>query len=301
MDAKFDFNLVRIFCTLYETGSLTKAAELLEISQPAISHSLKKLRNIYNDQLFTRSDGRMLPTHLAENISNNLLASNELILSTLPKTELIRIKQNFIFSMSDMCQSYFVPPLCLLMEAAENQVNIDIIQTRQDQLVSAMRDGEVDFAIGHLPTLNQCNDHIIYEKLFDDKFVLMLREDHPLCQDNVQKLFEDIQLVGVKSLSTGHTELIKQINSEFENKTMLNIPNYSVAPEIVSKTDYGVIIPKSFARRFNQDNQFIIVDIEIPNNIIDIGIYYHKLFKHDHSIKWMLEIILDNFRLMKLC
>lgn len=66
MDIKFDFNLVRIFCTLYETGSLTKTAEILEISQPAISHSLKKLRNLYNDQLFIRTDGRMLPTSLAE-------------------------------------------------------------------------------------------------------------------------------------------------------------------------------------------------------------------------------------------
>ncbi|MFX9703660.1 LysR family transcriptional regulator, partial [Acinetobacter baumannii] len=93
---------------------LTKTAEILEISQPAISHSLKKLRNLYNDQLFIRTDGRMLPTSLAEKISNNLLSSRELILSTLPDTNIITIKKNFIFSMSDMCQSYFMPSICLL-------------------------------------------------------------------------------------------------------------------------------------------------------------------------------------------
>lgn len=296
MDVKFDFNLVRIFCTLYETGSLTKTADLLEISQPAISHSLKKLRNLYNDQLFIRTDGRMLPTDFAENISIKLLASHEMILSSLPNQDQKQIKKNFIFTMSDMCQSYFVAPLCLLMEDQQNKVNIDIMQIQQDSIQTAMRDGKIDFAIGHLPVLNQCNDHIIYEKLFDDKFVLMLRDGHPAYQHNQPISYENLELIGVKSLTTGHTELVRQINQEFEQNTVLNISSYSVAPEIVSKTDYGVIIPKSFAKRFNYENQFMIFDIDIPQNIIDIGIYYHKLFRNDYSIKWMREIILDNFR-----
>lgn len=296
MDVKFDFNLVRIFCALYETGSLTKTAELLQISQPAISHSLKKLRNLYNDQLFIRTEGRMLPTLFSENISNNLLNSKELILSTLPDKNLIKIKNNFIFSMSDMCQSYFVPSLCLLMEKTNNKINIDVIQTKQNNLVHAMRDGKIDFSIGHLPVLNNCKDNIICEKLFDDKFVLMIRDGHPYFDEEIDIIFENIELVGVKSLTTGHTDLINNINNDFEKKIVLNIPNYSVAPEIVSKTDYGVIIPKSFSKRFNYDNQFVIIDINIPKNIIDINLYYHKLFKNDYSIKWMREIILNNFK-----
>ncbi len=296
MDVKFDFNLVRIFCALYETGSLTKTAELLQISQPAISHSLKKLRNLYNDQLFIRTEGRMLPTTFSENISNNLLNSKELILSTLPDTNLIRIKNNFIFSMSDMCQSYFIPSLCLLMEETNNKINIDVIQTQQNDLVHAMRDGKIDFSIGHLPVLKNCKDNIICEKLFDDKFVLMIRDEHPYCNEKIDIILENIELVGVKSLTTGHTDLIKNINNDFEKKVILNIPNYSVAPEIVSKTDYGVIIPKSFSKRFNYDNQFVIRDINISKNIIDINLYYHKLFKNDYSIKWMREIILNNFK-----
>lgn len=296
MSVKFDFNLVRIFCTLYETGSLTKTAELLEISQPAISHSLKKLRNFYNDQLFIRNDGRMIPTALAEQISDQLLMSNELILSSLPTKATQTIKKNFIFSMSDMCQSYFVAPLYLLMEEQQNKANIDIIQTQQDNIPHAMRDGQIDFAIGHLPVLNDCQDHIIYEKLFDDKFVLMLRDGHPEFCQNQKIAYNKLELIGVKSLTTGHTDLVKKINHEFENNIMLSIPNYSVAPEIVSKTDFGVIIPKSFAKRFNHEDQFIICDIDIPQNIIDIGIYYHKLYKNDYSIKWMREIILNNFK-----
>lgn len=296
MSVKFDFNLVRIFCTLYETGSLTKTAELLDISQPAISHSLKKLRNFYNDQLFIRNDGRMIPTPLAEQMSNQLLMSNELILSSLPNQETKTIKKNFIFSMSDMCQSYFVAPLYLLMEEQQNKANIDIIQTQQDNIPHAMRDGQIDFAIGHLPVLNDCQDHIIYEKLFDDKFVLMLRDGHPEFCPNQKIAYDKLELIGVKSLTTGHTDLVKKINHEFENNIMLSIPNYSVAPEIVSKTDFGVIIPKSFAKRFNYENQFIIFDIDIPQNIIDIGIYYHKLYRNDYSIKWMREIILNNFK-----
>lgn len=296
MNIKFDFNLVRIFCTLYETGSLTKTADLLEISQPAISHSLKKLRIFYGDQLFIRIDGRMLPTSFAENISSQLMVSKDLILSSLPDQENKTIKDNFIFSMSDMCQSYFVPSLCLLLEEQNNKANIDVIQTEQDQVANFMRDGKIDFAIGHLPALNACSDNIIYEKLFDDKFVLMLRDGHPAYQNSEEFTKENLQLLGVKSLMTGHTDLVKKINHEFEHNIVLTIPSYSVAPEIVSKTDLGVIIPKSFAKRFNLESQFIILDIDIIQNIIDIGIYYHKLHKNNYSTQWMKEIILKNFK-----
>ena len=54
--------------------------------------------------------------------------------------------------MSDMCQSYFMPSICLLMEEHNNKVNIDVIQAQQSYLAHAMR-WEIDFAIGHLPVL----------------------------------------------------------------------------------------------------------------------------------------------------
>jgi len=76
---KFDYNLVRVLCTLYDTKSLTLTAELLNISQPAVSQLLKKLRIEYDDLLFERRHGKMEPTLLTQKIIPNLKRSIELI------------------------------------------------------------------------------------------------------------------------------------------------------------------------------------------------------------------------------
>lgn len=299
MNARFDMNLVRVFCTLYDTGSLTKTADLLEISQPAISHSLKKLRQSYGDQLFVRNDGKMIPTNFAEQLSPSLKKSFELITSSLTDNRLnhqLSLKDKFTFTMSDMSQAYFIPPLCLILENLNSQIGIDIIQTQQRDIDKLMQDDQLDFAIGHLPMLVNKKESIICEKLFEDKFVFMVREGHPLLKNDTILSFKDLQLVGVKSGLTGHTELVENICAEYNKNILLSIPNYSAAPEIVIKTDYGVIIPLSFAKKFNFENQFRIFDIKLPGNIIDVNIFYHKLYKNDVSIQWMLKLILDNFK-----
>lgn len=297
MNTKFDLNLIRVFCTLYDTGSLTKTADYLEISQPAISHSLKKLRAFYDDELFVRNDGKMLPTILAEQLAPNLKRSYDLIRHSLyfNKNNLKKVKSNYIFSMSDISQTYFIPALCMLLDGFEN-TNIDIKQVEQKEIKNYMREGQVDFAIGHIPVLQDDNTEIVCEKLFEDKFVFMVRDGHPLIQEDEKFNYEDLQLLGVKSAITGHTELIKKINREYEKNIILTISNYSVAPEIVDKTDLGVIIPLSFAKKFNYDGQFKTFDIQMNRNIIDINLYYHKVYAKDLSIKWMSNLIIDNFR-----
>src|SRR5690554_7533628 len=62
---RLDLNLLHVFDTIYREGSLTRAAKALHLTQPAISHSLARLRDHFNDPLFTRQGNQMVPTPLA--------------------------------------------------------------------------------------------------------------------------------------------------------------------------------------------------------------------------------------------
>jgi DNA-binding transcriptional LysR family regulator len=301
MIKRFDLNLVRIFCTIYDTGSLTLTAEILDITQPAISHALKKMRIYYDDPLFVRSEGKMIPTQLANSISPNLKKSMELINLSLqvhtffsnPESS----KKCFVLSMSDMSQTFFIPPLCLAMEDMLDQVHLDIIQVRQDKIERIMRLGELDFALGNLPLLDTLEGKIVYEPLFEDRFVCMIRDGHPMAE-NKNSTFDisKLKLLSIQNKITGHTRLLEKINTTFSDNIIITIPNFTVAPEIISKTDFGVIIPISIAKRYNTDNQFIIHEIDFPENRIEVKIYYHKLYENDPSIKWMKQIFIEHFQ-----
>ena len=58
--AETDLNLVRTFLRLYETRSVTRAAEQMSLTQPSVSHALRRLRKQFNDNLFNRSSGAMV-------------------------------------------------------------------------------------------------------------------------------------------------------------------------------------------------------------------------------------------------
>ena len=70
--SKIDLNLFIVFDVIYRERNLTKAAEVLHITQPAVSNSLSRLRKSFDDKLFVRQSGNMIPTPLAENISLNV-------------------------------------------------------------------------------------------------------------------------------------------------------------------------------------------------------------------------------------
>ncbi len=72
-----DINLYPLFIAIYEQKSISKAAQILSITQSAASHALQRLRSHLKDDLFVRSGSQMLPTPFAE--QNYLIVKNALI------------------------------------------------------------------------------------------------------------------------------------------------------------------------------------------------------------------------------
>ena len=296
----FDYNLTKIFCTLYDTKSLTLTANSLNISQPAVSQALKKLRLAYGDLLFIRSSGKMEPTLFSSKIVQNLRKSIELVElslthqgfnNSLPQRKKINI------TMSDLAQSYFIPPLCMLLDHSHLDIEINVVQLSQDEIELSMRDGKLDFAIGNFPILKQQDINLVSEKLFNDCFVLMVRDGHPLISDDEKSIdfSKNLKIIKINTNITGHSGIINEILKTFELECRIEIPSYSATPDIVSKTDYGVVIPNSIAQKYNFYNQFKIFPIQSETNLIEVNMFYHKLFKNDSTINWMKNIFIENF------
>lgn len=243
----------------------------------------------------------MIPTPLAQNIAPNLKKSLDLINISLKSNTIFSSpessKKRFRLSMSDMSQTYFIPPLCMAIEDLLDHIKIDILQIKQEKIERIMRVGELDFAIGNIPLLNSLEGKVRNDPLFIDRFVCMIRDGHPLSEDGKNQIdISKLKLLFIKSNVTGHTDLLEKINRNFSDNIVLTIPNYTAAPEIISKTDFGIIIPISIARRYNSENIFSLHEIDLDDNEIIINLYYHELYKDDPSIKWMRQVIIEHFQ-----
>ncbi len=295
----FDFNLIKVFCSIYETQSLTETADALSITQPAVSYALKKLRDSYNDPLFIRAEGKMIATSLANKIAPTLKNSKEMIQKSFygvydfdPRLS----SRVFKFSMSDVSQIFFLPPICFALEKYSPRISIETLQIEQNNIEFNLHKGELDFAIGNLANQEEKFKNILIDKIFEDRFVCMVREDHPAGVDESNNFdLGRIKILSVRNNITDHCNQIKKMSSELHKNITLVVPNYAATPIIVSKSDYGVIIPLSIAKIYNHDNQFEIYEIDYPNNSIDVNLYSHVSYQEDPSIKWMRNLILKNF------
>ncbi|MFZ6874204.1 LysR family transcriptional regulator [Undibacterium sp. Di27W] len=178
--ARPDLNLLVIFDAVASKGSVSKAAEQLALSQPAVSHALNRLRYLLDDPLFVRSKSGFLPTPRALAMIGpvrDILSAAGFVLSGHafdPKTS----KHVFRIGSSDYSNTTLIPALVQACRVAAPNITLDIIpagKTSYEQLAA----GELDcsFWASHAPELPWRSSH-----LFSEHLVGMVANTHPLAR-----------------------------------------------------------------------------------------------------------------------
>ena len=175
--AKVDLNLLTLFCLIYSAGSITKAADLLDISPSAVSQSLRKLRNLLGDNLFVRSGNSLLPTVYADELYDNavlmIILYTESFISTLVIPDLTK---QIIESQSGMS---------LLHQSADlnEQSIIELLNLRQADIIFST------FSVEH--------GNLFCQKICEMKLVLIAAQTNTCYGDTVnEQQFRDAHLVG---------------------------------------------------------------------------------------------------------
>ena len=189
--SSFDLNLFVILNAIYTEGSLTKAAEVVGITQPAVSNALSRLREKFNDDLFIRTGSGMVPTQKTENIIKDI--QNALSLMQLsvnePDTFDPKVsKRRFKLSLGDVSEGRVLP--YIMNEIDKKAPNVALgsyAYSRSDQ-VHALATNNLDFVVDPvIPASNEIDSY----KVFEDDWVAMHRDGHHLSEiENVT--IEDI-------------------------------------------------------------------------------------------------------------
>jgi DNA-binding transcriptional LysR family regulator len=277
-----DLNLLRVFLAIWDLRSLTAAGDRLGLTQPAVSHALRRLRNLFEDPLFVRTPTGMVPTDAAFRLYPPLAQAIAIIneaMQQLAKFDPATAQRVFRVSMSDMSEFYFLPPLIALLDREARGIRIDVVNIPVESVSASMRAGEIDLALGYVPVL--------------DEHVCVVRAGHPLRKAKPSR--EDLsalRYVYASTNATGH-RMVEQWLDELNLKrdVVLRLPHFVVAPEIVMNTDLAVIFPKSIARRFNRGKAFRILPLPFALPPIEIQVHSHTQFASDAGITWLRETI----------
>lgn len=290
----FDLNQIVIFHALFESHSITDAAQRLNLTQPAVSTALRKLRDYYNDPLFIK-DGKILkPTLFAlglkDTIRDIIQKTNDLAFNAY-NDDLKSSKMQFHIGMPEYASFALLPnildkfykeaPQCTLVTS--NLSRYDDIQERLKT--------DMGIAIGNFKKpSNDFHREIIYE----EGFICLYKKN----LFNEQKLTKGMFLshkhirVGLGGLSPS---IIDDNLMEYglSREIVTSIPHYVLGLHLVNKSDYILTCPRSVAMTFIDQFDLDYCDYPLDIQPQSIAMIWHKS-THDHKRYSSLRNIISN-------
>ncbi len=287
-----DLNLLRVFFAVWDLRNLTAAGVRLGLTQPAISHALRRLRNRFNDPLFVRTANRMLPTEAAIRLHRPLDDAFAIISRALQEQAVFdpRItERRFRIAMSDIAEVYALPRLLATLSSEAPMARIDVIPLHPEDGAAAMRSGEIDLSVGHM---NDPEQECSAIDLFHDRFVCMVRANHPVARSPLTKeSFEKLRFFFARLTNPTHQIVEKWLAESNAPPRIAARGHFSIAPEVVRNSDLAAIFPEKLALRLHRARTFRLFDLPLSLPPIEVKVRTHLRFGSDPGVGWLRETV----------
>ncbi|GDX04311.1 LysR family transcriptional regulator [Buttiauxella sp. A111] len=230
---KFDYNLIRYLVIIVETRSMANAAERLDVAPSAISYAVKKMRDHYQDPLFTRTLNGVIPTALAMNLYNKFKAIDADITSALNLTSVSQNSKRCIYIRCDPITELWLTEKLLKEHIIPDECRVEFryISMEGEQRAAKLRTKEIDIDIG-LPI--QGDMRIVARPLFDLDFTLICRNDHKTVGDSITRE----QFAKEKYIAFGSPFYSTHLRTDTADAIALR----ETAPVIVSDSHFNIVL-----------------------------------------------------------
>jgi len=279
---KFDLNLLVVFEVVYVCKSGVKAAQILNVTPPAISQSLVRLRNYFADALFVRQGSGLTPTTMAVNLHQQLQGAFEQLLNSLNYFSDEETKKKFIIYCSPYSAIRILPFIVKQIEL--NGIRCEITHISSDAMISSIDDvltyRKADIVLDTHPYYSFATQSDPY---LTDHAVAICRKDHPRLGDTLSK--EEMKKEKSTFLKI-HSDMVKknQINiNDFFGEREINFSSSSVisVASVVEYTDGVSFIPEWFAHKILKSFNIKILTSDFTPQPVTSYITYNKTSLRD--------------------
>lgn len=290
-----DLNLLVIFQLMYKERKTGVVAEQLNLSQPAVSHAIGRLRRLFNDELFERTARGMRPTPFSDNIYYSISQG----LSTLhdginfqDKFDPNDSSRMFKVVMTDLGEMYILPRLLDYLAKHAPTVSISTVREADGSLRDDLESGNMDLALGLIPQLEA---GFYQRRLFEQRYVCLMRKGHPLSKGEFSlERFSEAEHIVIEAKDTGHVGVEKCLKkSGIARVIRLQLPNFMSAPYIVAQTDLIATVPETLAMTTKDSLGLEVREhpVEIPP--AQINLFWHKRYHQDSGNMWLRNVLYD--------
>lgn len=283
-----DLNLLVVLDALLAERHLSRAAERLNMSQPAVSHALSRLRILLDDPLFHRRRREMEPTLRALALSVPLAEALAQIRTVLaPKGFDPAGRHVFRLAMSDYGASLILPQLMRGLRREAPGIDLVVSQQSREAMIAAVADGEIDMAFGVFPTLPS---HCEADILFEDEYVCVL--DPRTQPQPYQGLTEARYWSAPHVLAAVHAEAATDLDLHLRSRgkarrIALVLPHWNVATRVIPGTDLILTIARRCLNDVEPGLELVASPVSLP--VIPFVAIYSSRRRADPALRWLVD------------
>jgi DNA-binding transcriptional LysR family regulator len=283
-----DLNLLVFFDALMTERHVTRAADKVAISQPAMSNALSRLRVVFKDDLFVRTAKGMEPTpralELGLHVHSILQQATRLMTSDIlfdPGSS----ERVFSARMSDLVGILILPRLMARLRAEGPGISLDTVHLSPEKTIEALETDRLELAVS---MELQHTSAIRSEKLFTDRMVCVLGKNHPLAEGKLSlKQFLSYSHLRV-SMSPTDIRFVDSVlaGKGLQRKIAVNVTHWLLVAQILEETDLLAVMSERAAQQITGTG-IVIRPLPFSTPSFSWQLYWHRRYEHSRAHQWL--------------
>ncbi len=288
---QFDLNLLLAFDALMTCRHVTRAAEQLFISQPAMSHALNRLREQFTDPILVKTPQGMQPTAKALRLHAGIQQALHLLEQQIDDTEQFEPEtsnRRFVISTTDYVECVFIPPLIQLLKQIAPQVQIEIAILRTDLPEAELASGAIDLVLG-FDEYMQVPRYLGRETWYQEPLagLVSIQNQQVGSQMSLSQLIA-VPHVFHSPLGTHESMVDNYLASHgLQRQISVNSQSYLSAAAIVSQTDHMLVLPEKVASMLC--GNWPLRSVQLPDDMpsYHLNCVWHPAHGEQPAIVWL--------------
>ncbi len=289
----YDLNLLPIFVALMEERSVTRAAERMGMTQPALSNALARLRIMLQDQLFVRERYGIQPTPIA-------LELVPVIAEALAKLDdVVQGQQEFVPAQAERVltiapngyvEFVLVPAIVARLQDIAPGIKLHLTPYGNDLAETGAISGTTALVLGRVV---DPPDNLVVQHLMDEGLACVVRADHPEIDDCISReQFERLKHVNIVPPGRMRAGLFQALaQQQLRREVAISVTNFFAVAELVAVTDYCATLPSLICRRLAHDPRLKVLPAPVDLGTFPVEMAWHVRYRHDPAHRWLRSVI----------
>jgi len=295
--SRVDLNLLVVLEAIVAEGGVSRAASRLNLTQPAVSHALARLRLLFDDPLFVRQGRTLVPTALTRRLVEPLRQSLGALGRLLERGQGFdpaSSEMSFTVATRDPTEVLLLPALMRKVAREAPGVDLSIIQVRRRGIEAGLADGTLD-AVLDIPL--PLSEQIHRQQVGSDRFVVAARKGHPNVRPGFSlKTYLAQQHIMVTARRRGPgPEDIELGQHGLRRHVRLRCRSYLAAFRVVAETDLVLTMPQRYATLMTADVPIRALGLPMKIPTLDLCLYWHDRVHEDPANRWLRERLVEAF------